>query len=216
VSVATGTGAGDSQADDPAAPQAGAQPGGQEPPAATGQEPAAGAQAGAAGGNGAAPDGETPEAKAARLERELADARKEAASYRTKAAKLEGDQRAAAQAGMSEAEKAAERTKELERQNAELTASLREQALQSAAYAVAMKLNYRSPELAYRLLDRADLEFEDDGRPKNVEKLLQELAKRETYLVKAAGQDYGGGNRGAQPDGQPGMNELLRAALGKG
>jgi hypothetical protein len=212
------TGGAAPQAGAAAQPQAGAGAGGQEPPAGTGQAPASGEQPGT--GNGldgtATVTTETAEQKATRLERENGELRREQASNRTKLRTLEDAQAAAAQAGMTELQKAQKAAKDAEAQRDQLAASLQEQAIQASAMSAATKLNFRNPELAYRLLDRAQLEFSDSGLPKNAEALLGALAKAEPYLVKATGQDYGGGNRGTTPESQPGMNELLKAALGRG
>lgn len=206
------SGAANPQAGAAAQPQAGAPAGGQEP-----QQPAA-----AAGGNaGGAPAGGGTESEAervARLERELAEARREAAGYRTRASAAEKAAEAAATAGMSEAEKQAAEARKLTEQNAALQRQLQDQIIRGTALEAATRLGYRNPDVAYRLLDRAQLEFNDEGAPKNVEKLLRELLAAEPYLAKANGADFGGGNRGATPgsNGKPGMNELLKAALGGG
>jgi hypothetical protein len=210
------TGAAADQASTGTQPQAGSTTAGQAPAAANGQAPAADAQSGTEGSTSTAGDGETAEAKAARLERENAELRRENAGHRTKASAAERAAQEAARAGMTEAEQATARAKELEEQNTALQAQLKDQALRGAALAAATKLGYRNPELAYRLVDLAAVEYTEAGEPKNVEKLLRELATSETYLVKASGQDFGGGNRGGTPDTQPTMNELVRAALGKG
>lgn len=200
------TGAAGAQAAAGAQPQEGAKPTGQEPAAAQGQEPAAGA-AGAAE--------ESPEERADRLERELKETRAEAARNRRKAQDLETAQAKAAEAGMSELERAQAAQRAAEERATALEAQVRTQGIRSAALTAATKLGFRNPEVAYRLLDRDELEFTDEGEPKNVEALLRKLATSESYLVKgAAAGDYGGGNRGGQQEpAQPGMNELIKAAI---
>lgn len=188
-------------------PQEGTAAAGQAPAAANGQDPGAG------DGQG----GETAEERATRLERELRETRAEAAKYRREAGDLKTAQQRASEQGLSEVEREAKRAAAAEARAQELEGQLREQALRTAAVAAATKLNYRNPELAYRLLDSSAVEWSDEtGQPRNVESLLRELAKSETYLVRAGGSDYGGGNRGPTPSTEPSMNELMRAALGKG
>lgn len=116
-------------------------------------------------------------------------------------------------AGMSELERAQAEAKAATQANAELTARLQANAIRTAAYEAASELGFRSPEVAYRLLNHSELELNAEGEPKNVKRLLTELLQKEPYLGKAAGVDYGGGNRGGTPPSTPGMNELLRAAV---
>jgi hypothetical protein len=83
----------------------------------------------------------------------------------------------------------------------------------AATVEAATRLGFRSPDVAYRLIDRAEIEFAEDGSPKNIEKLLKAVLEREPYLAKPTGSgDFGGGNRGPTPSGQPDMNTLLRRA----
>jgi hypothetical protein len=138
---------------------------------------------------------------------------REAAERREK--KLILELKAYQDADKTEAQKATERIAELEREKADLIASATENTVRMAVLDTAARLGFRSPELAYRALDHAALEFKDDGTPRNVEKLLNELLAREPYLGKPAGApDFGGGPRGRTPPNTPGMNELLRAARG--
>jgi hypothetical protein len=158
--------------------------------------------------------GETAAQQLARLERENRELRNENATRRRAATAAEQAAEQARQAGLTAEQRTAERQAALEEENSTLRTQLREQALSTAALAAAAKLNFRNPELAVRLLDRGAVEWDDKGQPKGVEAQLAALAKGDPYLVKgtAAG-DYGGGNRGQAPDGQPGMNELLSTVL---
>jgi hypothetical protein len=115
-------------------------------------------------------------------------------------------------AQMSEIEKREARIKELENEQAGASARERERNLRVAAIESATTLKFRNPSLAWRLLDPAEVKYEDDGTPKNVESLLKKIAEAEPYLVSASGSDFGGGNRGKTPGQAPSMDELLRAA----
>lgn len=173
-----------------APPQAG------DPPAqaADAQQPTAGS----ADGEGAL--------DAAGLQRELAAARREAAGYRTRLKTYEDGQK-------SEAEKAAERIAELERSNAELAAARREDTLRLSASAEARRLGFRNPDIAYRFVSGA-VEFDDAGQPKNLGKLLEDIAKSDPYLVNGT-TDYGGGPRGSAAPAGSDMNSMIRRATGR-
>lgn len=111
----------------------------------------------------------------------------------------------------SESEKNAERIAELERQNSELAAARRTDTLRLAAAAEARKLGFRNPDLAYRLV-ASEVEFDDAGTPKNVDRLLADLAKGDPYLV-ASTPDFGGGPRGSAPAAGQSMNDAIRRAV---
>jgi hypothetical protein len=141
------------------------------------------------------------------------EAERRAKAAETELKTLRTAQTTAAAVGMTELQQAQARTAAAEQANAELTTRLQEQGVRSAAIAAATKLGYRDPDIAYRLLDRAALEFDTEGAPKNVDKLLRELLQQTPYLAKADGQpDFGGGNRGTTPPGGATMNDLIRAA----
>ena len=147
------------------------------------------------------------------LQRELAEARREAARYRTENNKLTAAQKAAAEAELSDLQKANTRIAELERERDDLLTVAQERILHVATVDIAARLGFRSPELAFKLIDRADVEFAEDGHAKNVEALLKAVLVKEPYLAKAAGGDFGGGaTRGGTPETAPSMNDLLKRA----
>lgn len=143
----------------------------------------------------------------AALTRELAAVRREAAGYRTKLKTFED-------ADKSANEKANERIVELEAERDALAAARREDTLRLAASAAARKLGFRNPDLAYRLVASGSVEYDDAGQPKNVEKLLDEVAKGDPYLVQSSG-DWGGGPRGTAPSVAGDMNTLIRQRAGR-
>lgn len=147
------------------------------------------------------------------MQRELAEARREAARYRSEAKKLSEAARTADEASLSELEKANRRVSDLERERDDLLTRDQERKIHIASVDAAARLGYRSPELAFKLLDRADVEFEEDGSPKNIEKLLSKVLEREPYLAKpGTTPDFGGGNRGSAPSTTLDMNDLLKRA----
>lgn len=204
---AQGAAAGQAPAD--AQAQAATTTSGQEPPAAIGQAPAAGTASGTTDG------GETAEQRADRLERELAETRREAAKHRTTAQQLEREKQERERAGQTAEQQQEARLAELERENAELKASQAADRLRAATTTVAAKLGFRNPDIAHRLLDSAAITYNDEGKATNLESLLRAIATAEPYLTTAAGQDFGGGNRGGSGTGtgEPTMNELMHAAL---
>jgi len=51
----------------------------------------------------------------------------------------------------------------------------------------ASKLGIVDPDAAFRLLDTASLEFDDNGQPKDVERALKALLSNKPYLAAGAG-----------------------------
>jgi ATPase subunit of ABC transporter with duplicated ATPase domains len=108
----------------------------------------------------------------------------------------------------------AEQLEAAKQELAQMRAQLQEQSLRQATVSAATKLGYRNPDLAYRLVDAKDVQFDEDGTPTNIEKLLADVAKGDSYLLTAT--DFGGGTRGSQPGGTgANMNDLIRQAAGR-
>jgi len=110
--------------------------------------------------------------------------RSEAAEYRKKLRDLEAKVKADQDAKLSEAERLQNRLAELEREQAMYQQERQERTVRYEVMLAASKLGIVDPEAAYRLLDVAELEFEDDGRPKNVEQALRALIKAKPYLAR--------------------------------
>lgn len=185
------TGAGQAQGADAAQPQGG------QPPAQGAAAPPQKAH-----GAGEAAGGDDRAALEAKLEQLQAE------NFRYREQRREMEQQQLAAKPLAE---------QLEAANAQLQAmkqQQQEQSLQLATVAVATRLGYRNPDLAYRLLDSKAVQYADDGKPANVEKLLTDLAKSDPYLLAAT--DFGGGSRGAQPGGSgANMNDIIRSAAGR-
>jgi hypothetical protein len=47
----------------------------------------------------------------------------------------------------------------------------------------ARELGIIDPDAAYRLLDLAEVEYDETGRPTNIERLLRDLVRKRPYLV---------------------------------
>lgn len=154
-----------------------------------------------------------PTLDAAVLKRELDEARRETARYRTEAKKSGEALKAKEEEQLSELEKANKRIAELEQRNKDLETQDSERRLHVVSMDAAARLGFRSPAVAFKLLDRADVQFNDDGEPTNVEELLKKVLEREPYLAKPATPgDFGGGQRGASPPTSPDMDTLIKRA----
>lgn len=194
------TGAAKVQETNAAQPQAGAVSPAQEAAAQQAQE------AGAGGENG------TGELDVNTLVREREEAKREAQRLRTELKRSQEAKAATENASLSELQLAHKRVAELEQQASEFQVREQDRSVRLAAVEAATRLNFRNPDLAYRLLERSEVEYADDGHPKNVQALLKAVLERDPYLAKTAQADFGGGQRGATPSDKPSMNELLRAA----
>lgn len=145
----------------------------------TGQEPNAGGQEPQPGGQEPQAEGQEPEAVDMSMVRKL---RAEAAEYRRKLRELEETERKRKEAEMSELEKVRAHLADYERREADWQRTLQDMRVRHEVQAHAAKLGIVDPEAAYRLLDLATLEFDDDGAPKGVDKVLQALLRDKPYL----------------------------------
>jgi len=91
--------------------------------------------------------------------------------------------RAAEDANKSELAKAQERAAELEKQLADAAEKQKALMTQNDIAAKAAKLGIIDPDAAYKLLNRSELEYGDDGAPTNTETLLVALLKEKPYLA---------------------------------
>lgn len=91
--------------------------------------------------------------------------------------------REAEDANKSELAKAQERAAELEKQLADAVEKQKTLSTLSDITAKAAKLGIIDPDAAYKLLNRSELEYGDDGAPTNTETLLVALLKEKPYLA---------------------------------
>lgn len=188
------TGAAGTQAVPTTQPQAG------DPPAQ-----AADAQRPNAGGA----DDEGSGLDAAGLQRELTAARREAASYRTKLKGYEDAQK-------TQSERDAERIASLERAQSDWERERQDWQTREMVTVGALRLGFADPADAYSLVDRAALEFDETGKPRNVDRLLTDLIAAKPYLAGASrpSGSFDGGPRGTPATGTN-MNDMLRRASGR-
>jgi len=129
-----------------------------------------------------APSGQEPEPEKfdAEYVRKL---RAEAAEYRRRLRELEQAVKQHEEAKLSETERLQRRLAELEKERALWERERQERVLRYETMLAASRLGIVDPEAAYRLLDLSQLEFDEDGRPKNLEKALRELLRARPYLA---------------------------------
>lgn len=109
----------------------------------------------------------------------------------------------------SELEKANDRIAALERERDDVRLAAQETALRSSIIAEAAKKNVVDPDAVLALVDRAALEFGDDGAPKNVESVVSTLLDAKPYLAgKPAGGSADQGGRGSN-----GVKQVTREEL---
>jgi hypothetical protein len=114
----------------------------------------------------------------------------------------------------SELQKALDRVEKAEKDSTDATTRVHDAILKTAVAVEAAKKNVIDIDAALALIDRAALEFDDDGNPKNIAETMDALLKAKPYLVgggttQSADQGARGG-AGETPD----MNTLLRQAAG--
>lgn len=118
--------------------------------------------------------------EAARIIRELRD---ENAKHRTERSKTEAELKKFQDAQLSEADKQARRLADLERANSDKDRELQELKLTRAIERKAAALSIIDPDAAARLLDWSEIDYDEAGAPKNLDKLLTALIQTRPYLV---------------------------------
>jgi hypothetical protein len=113
--------------------------------------------------------------------------RAEAAESRRKLRDLEGKVKADEEAKLTEQERLQKRLAELERKETEYQMALQARTLEYEVKLCAARLGVVDYDAAYRLLDLKQVEFDDDGKPTNVEKVLKELITKKPYLAGSTG-----------------------------
>ena len=139
--------------------------------------------------------------------------RSEAQTLRSRLKTLEEDKAKAEQASLTDAERRDKRLAELERRDADHERERQEWRIQDSVTRTALRLNFRDPADAFSLVDRSALDFDEAGNPKNVDKLLGDLATAKPYLTGTArGGSFDGGPRGTPSAGVSFDDQLRRAA----
>lgn len=113
--------------------------------------------------------------------------RAEAAENRKRLRELEAKVKADEDAKLTEQERLQKRIAELEKKDSEYQQTLQERTVRYEVMLTANKLGIVDPDAAFRLLDVSSLEFDEDGKPNNIEKVLKKLVSDKPYLIGSGG-----------------------------
>lgn len=179
----------------PASPQAG-DPAAPQPQAGdTTPEPQAG-------------DGETISLEAAKK------LRSEAAALRARLKKFEDEEKARADAQLSEQERLKKQLAETQSQHDTMQRQYQERIVRYEVQSVAASLGIIDVDAAAKLIDWSELEYDDDGNPKNAKAVLEKLLKDKPYLAgKAPTQQQQGNPR--IPPMNPGRSQITPPTRGQ-
>jgi septal ring factor EnvC (AmiA/AmiB activator) len=131
------------------------------------------------------------------LVREREEARRQAGALRIELKQIKDAQKAAEDATKTEEQKRTERIAELERTLAERETALQERTSYAAVVDAAARLGAAKPAMIHRLI-AADIEYEDDGSPKNVDALVRDFLKANPEFTSTAGRPTGDAGQGAR------------------
>lgn len=136
---------------------------------------------------------------------------------RKRASDAEKELQAVREKDLPEAERLNKRVVDLEQKLADRERELGDVRLRSGVTAIASRLGYTDPDDAWRFVDRSTITFDDDGQPKNLQKVLEDLLASKPYLGKSAGPgDWGAGAAGRVPTGKSDMDAIIRRQAGFG
>lgn len=124
----------------------------------------------------------------AEIERKHKNATEELDRHRKNAKKLaeyEEAERQAKEAQLSEIERTTKKYQELQSQHDTYVKSMQERIVRYEVEKEAGKLGIIDPDAATKLLDWSQIEYEEDGTPKNADKLLAALVKQRPWLKPA-------------------------------
>lgn len=112
--------------------------------------------------------------------------RQEAAGYRTKLRDAEAELEKRKAAELSETERAKKEAADATAKLAEAEARIKAAQTRAEIATLGAALKLADADDAYRLLDQAAIQYDEDGRPKNLKTLLEALVKAKPYLVQGA------------------------------
>lgn len=162
-----------------------------------------------------------PEAAQAAIMAASTSAGSEAANYRRRMAAAEAKVKEFEDREKTEAEKAADRIKELEAERETLLRARQEATVGSVVASVAGELAFLDPTDAARYVNVSEFVPDEDGKDvdrKKVRAALEAVVTSKPYLVgrrSANGSAGGGPGAGAGNDGSQDMNALIRRQAGR-
>jgi hypothetical protein len=118
-------------------------------------------------------------------------------------------------ANKTDLEKLQEQIAESEAKRLEAEQKAQDSRVRAVVMEEARKAGAVAPETVYRLIDRAEMEFDAVGDPSNVPALIDALKKAHPHEFNSRGGAFDGGVR-RSPPAQPSMNDLIRQAAGRG
>jgi len=135
------------------------------------------------------PEDEEPfdKGRALKTIQKLREFEKQAKEQARRLADYEKREREAEEAAMSERDRLAAQLKRAEAELKFAQESARDTQNHHEVERLATRLNIVDPEAAVKLLDWGSLDYDDDGRPQDVEKALKTLIHDKPYLLKDAG-----------------------------
>ncbi len=108
--------------------------------------------------------------------------RREAAENRRKLREAEAKVQTFEERDLSEQEKVARKATEAEQRAAAAEAALKHERLTGAITRAASKAGFADPDDAVALIDQSKVEYDDDGKPTNIDTLTTDLLKRKPHL----------------------------------
>lgn len=116
---------------------------------------------------------------------ELDRHRKKVSAFEKAEAEREAQRKAAEEAQLSEIDRIKKQYAETQAERESLLQELQQTRIQHAVMAQATTLNFIHPEIASKLVDWSELEYNEQGHPTNTAKLLEKLAKAMPELIRA-------------------------------
>jgi Phage minor structural protein GP20. len=149
--------------------------------------------------------------------RDAADARREAASYRTRASAAEQQAQQLRQANETEAQRIQRERDEATARSADLERKVRDLTVGSAVRDALTTAKAFNPATALKMLDLDKIALDDAGMPvkASLDQAIADLRQSDPYLFQRTSADAGAGT-GSGSSATPSMNDLIRAAAGRG